>query len=46
LGSTPDKGAKSRKLSDPNKPIIYTSAGTSREYDIYVAEQENLENLR
>ena len=46
IGSTPEKGSKSRKLSDPNKPIIYSGAGLSREYEIYAAEQQNLENLR
>ena len=46
MGSTPEKGCKSRKLSDPNKPIIYSSAMLSHDYDLYVAEQENLENLR
>jgi len=46
IGSTPEKGSKSRKLSDPNKPIIYSAAGLSREYEIYAAEQQNLENLR
>ena len=46
MGSTPEKGAKSRKLSDPTKPIIYSAAGLSRDYDLYVMEQENLENLR